>query len=78
VIPAVIIPIRCFSCGRVIAHKWDEYRKRVSAGERPGKVLDDLGFSRYCCRRMFISAVDVMEEVVQFYAKYSGGVKAAE
>jgi DNA-directed RNA polymerase subunit N len=52
--------------------------KRVSAGERPGKVLDDLGFSRYCCRRMFISAVDVMEEVVQFYAKYSGGMRAAE
>jgi len=74
----LMFPIRCFSCGRVIAHKWDEYKRRVAGGEHPGKVLDDLGFKRYCCRRMFISAVDVMSEVVDFYAKYQGGVKSAE
>ncbi|MEM2747412.1 MAG: DNA-directed RNA polymerase subunit N [Candidatus Caldarchaeum sp.] len=65
-----MFPIRCFSCGRVIAHKWDEYRARVQAGEHPRDVLDSLGFKRYCCRRMFISAVNVMDELLEFQQKY--------
>ena len=27
----MIIPIRCTSCGKVIAHKWKEYNERVQA-----------------------------------------------
>ncbi|MEM0439990.1 MAG: DNA-directed RNA polymerase subunit N [Candidatus Caldarchaeum sp.] len=67
----MMFPVRCFSCGRVIAHKWDEYRNRVNAGENPKDVLESLGFKRYCCKRMFISAVNVMDEVLEFYTKYS-------
>ncbi|MCS6768868.1 MAG: DNA-directed RNA polymerase subunit N [Candidatus Caldarchaeum sp.] len=66
----MMFPIRCFSCGRVIAHKWDEYRRRVENGESPGEVLDSMGFKRYCCRRMFISAVDFMDELLEFHQKY--------
>lgn len=66
-----MFPIRCFSCGRVIAHKWDEYKSRVNAGEHPNDVLESLGFKRYCCKRMFISAVIVMDEVLEFHQKYS-------
>ncbi|MDW8084487.1 MAG: DNA-directed RNA polymerase subunit N [Candidatus Caldarchaeum sp.] len=69
----MMFPVRCFSCGRVIAHKWDEYQRRVSAGEHPKDVLDSLGFKRYCCRRMFVSAVIVIDEVLEFYQKYSEG-----
>ncbi|MEM3091785.1 MAG: DNA-directed RNA polymerase subunit N, partial [Candidatus Pacearchaeota archaeon] len=39
----MIIPIRCFSCGKPIGHLFEEYKKRVSEGEKPGKVLDELG-----------------------------------
>lgn len=28
----MIIPVRCFSCGKVIAHKWEEFCELV--GER--------------------------------------------
>ena len=31
-------------------------------------VLDDLGFERYCCRRMFVSHLDLIEEVAPFSA----------
>lgn len=48
-------PIRCFSCGAVIGHLFPKYLKRVKAGEHAGKVLDDLGVKKYCCRRMFLS-----------------------
>ncbi len=51
--------VRCFSCGKVIAASFDEFTQRTEAGEDPGDVLDDLGITKYCCRRMFISHVDV-------------------
>ncbi|RLI88825.1 MAG: DNA-directed RNA polymerase subunit N [Candidatus Altiarchaeales archaeon] len=62
----MIIPIRCFTCGKPIAKDWDEYKKRVDAGEDPKDVLDDLGYERYCCRRMFLSHVDVIDEIMLY------------
>ncbi|WP_448578815.1 DNA-directed RNA polymerase subunit N [Thermosphaera sp.] len=62
----MLFPVRCFTCGAPIGHLWEEYEKRVKAGEEPGKVLDDLGVKRYCCRRMFLSYVDISKEVLQF------------
>ncbi|MFH1788759.1 MAG: DNA-directed RNA polymerase subunit N [Candidatus Altiarchaeota archaeon] len=62
----MIIPIRCFSCGKPIAQGWEEYDKRVSKGENPEKVLDSLGFDRYCCRRMFVSHVELIDEAMQY------------
>lgn len=62
----MIIPIRCFTCGKPIAKDWDEYNKRVSDGDAPKKVLDSLGYERYCCRRMFLSHSDIMDEVIGF------------
>ena len=61
-----MIPIRCFSCGRVIAHNWDEYKKRTKKGENPEKVLDDLGVKPYCCRRMLISHRDYIDYIMQY------------
>lgn len=61
----MMMPIRCFSCGKVIADKWEEYDKRVNKEkEDPGKVLDDIGMTRYCCRRMFISNVELIDEFI--------------
>ncbi|MEM0272037.1 MAG: DNA-directed RNA polymerase subunit N, partial [Thermoprotei archaeon] len=31
----MLFPIRCFTCGKVLSDKWDEYKKRVDAGEDP-------------------------------------------
>jgi DNA-directed RNA polymerase subunit N len=63
---AMMIPIRCFTCGKLIADRWEEFARRVKAGERPKKVLDDLGMTRYCCRRMFISQVDVVDDLLRY------------
>jgi DNA-directed RNA polymerase subunit N len=62
----MIIPIRCFSCGKPIAHLWEEYKKRVAAGEDAKKVLDSLGIERYCCRSVFLGHVDLIETVSRF------------
>jgi DNA-directed RNA polymerase subunit N len=54
-----MIPVRCLSCGKVVSAYYEEYQKRTEDGEDPKKVLDELGISRYCCRRMFITHVEV-------------------
>ena len=49
---AMIMPVRCFTCGKVLASLFEIYKKRVYIdGEEPKKVLDDLGIKRYCSRR---------------------------
>ncbi|MHA1310904.1 MAG: DNA-directed RNA polymerase subunit N [Candidatus Helarchaeota archaeon] len=62
----MIIPIRCFTCGKIIADKWEIYEERVKNGEHPKDVLDSLGIKRICCRRMFISFRDLLDEISRF------------
>lgn len=62
----MIIPIRCFSCGKPVAQDWDEYSKRIDEGEEPKKVLDDLGYERYCCRRMLYTHTELIDETMKF------------
>jgi DNA-directed RNA polymerase subunit N len=63
----LIIPVRCFTCGKLIGSKWEEFARRVKAGESAGDVLDSLGVTRYCCRRMLLSHVEILDEVLRFY-----------
>ena len=63
----MMIPVRCFSCGKVIGDKLEPFIQRVAAGESTKKVLDDLGLHRYCCRRMLISHVEIIDEILKFY-----------
>ena len=67
----MMIPVRCFTCGNLIGDKFAPFQASVKAGEEPGKVLDDLGLKRYCCRRMLISSVDVIDQVLPFYGRKS-------
>ncbi len=62
----MIIPVRCFTCGATIGDKWDEFKKKIEEGGKPGKVLDDLGVKRWCCRRMLISHIDLIEDFLPF------------
>lgn len=60
----MIIPVRCFTCGKVIGGVYQTYLKRVQLGEDPQLVLDDLGLQRYCCRRMIVAHADLIDEVI--------------
>lgn len=62
----MIIPVRCFSCGSLVGDKWEEFARRVKEGEDPQNVLDALGMKRYCCRRMLISNVEVIDEFLKY------------
>ena len=49
-----MIPIRCISCGKPVSAYFDD-------GEESKDILDDMGITRYCCRRMLISHVETWE-----------------
>lgn len=60
-----MIPVRCFTCGKVISSVWEEYKERIQL-EEPGRVLDMLGIDRYCCRRMLLSHVELIDDLAQY------------
>ena len=62
----MIIPVRCFSCGKVVGQLWEDFKKRTESGEDSEKVLNELGLKRYCCRQLFLGHVDLLKEVSQF------------
>ena len=62
----MIIPVRCFTCGKVLGHLYEDFKKRTDAGEDPGKVMNSLGLKRYCCRQLFLGHVDLLKEISQF------------
>ena len=86
----MLIPPRCFTCGEIIADKWDIYIKTVNQRKNKdttvhddneldiqyidvtkksveksieGKVLDDMGIHKYCCRLPFLSTVHLITSI---------------
>ena len=81
----MIIPIRCFTCNKVIAHLWETYLNQIQIASLKddvttrknrfvdieqleqktieGKVLDNMGMHRYCCRRMMLSHVELCDKI---------------
>lgn len=76
----MIIPVRCFTCGKVIGNKWLTFNQEVrklknEEGTNPdrveymtetnirktheGIILDRLGLNKMCCRRHFLTHVDI-------------------
>lgn len=76
----MIIPVKCFTCGNVLANKYRHYlaevrKKKLSKGlqvdrviyltkdniekSAEGEVLDDLRLFNMCCRRHFLTHVDI-------------------
>jgi len=62
----MIIPIRCFTCSKVIGDKWEKYNKDIQLGKSKKEILDELNVKRYCCRRMFLCHVETIDELLLY------------
>ncbi len=65
----MIIPIRCFTCGKVIGNKWHKYLQLLEEQKEMADIFKELGLNRYCCRRMIISHVDLIEKLLKYNSK---------
>jgi len=63
----MLVPVRCFTCGKLIADKFEDYQTKIRSDEDPAKVLDSLGIKRYCCRRMLLTSVETIHQIIPFY-----------
>lgn len=70
----MIVPVRCMTCGKVLADKWEYYVEKCKENEKKnkdapkyfdkyptGEVLDELGLTKMCCRRTMLGHVDLIE-----------------
>ena len=71
----MIIPLRCYTCGKVLADKYRYYQNETKNLEDTivnvnvknvqkslnGKVLDKLGLKRICCRVKMLTHKDLIE-----------------
>ena len=84
----MIIPIRCFTCGKILGDKWEYYQEEVlrkkmsdktlkdkmsvsvidvNADEvritPEGEVMDEMGLTRYCCRKTMLGHINLVEDI---------------
>lgn len=62
----MIVPVRCFTCGKPLGHLWEPLKRRVLAGEDSARVLDELGVTRYCCRRTLLAHIEWMDDLLKY------------
>ena len=62
----MIIPVRCFTCGKIIGNKYDRYLELLQSDYTEGDALDAMGLKRYCCRRMLLTQIDLTEPLNEY------------
>lgn len=62
----MIIPVRCFTCGKVIANKWKKFETLLNNGKSRSNAFAEVGLSRYCCRRMFLGHIDLIDKLILY------------
>jgi DNA-directed RNA polymerase I, II, and III subunit RPABC5 len=64
----MIIPVRCFTCGKVIGNKYETYVQMLLEKEKPEAAMNKLGLKRYCCRRMVLTHVNLIDKLLAYHS----------
>jgi DNA-directed RNA polymerase I, II, and III subunit RPABC5 len=62
----MLIPVRCYSCNKITGDKWIPYQNMLKSGMSAKDALDKLGLKRYCCRRILLTHVDLIEKMLKY------------
>lgn len=63
-------PIRCFTCGKVIAHLFPLFERREdtvgenTVAENTVRAFGELGLRRDCCKRMLLAHVNLADRLI--------------
>jgi DNA-directed RNA polymerase subunit N (RpoN/RPB10) len=64
-----ILPVRCYTCGKIIGGKWESYQNFLKEGMDRKDVFDKLLLKKMCCRRMFMGHVDLIDSLLKYDQK---------
>ncbi len=62
----MIIPIRCFTCGTLIADKYQIFLTELEKKEKKeniDEIFKELKLKRYCCRRMLYTQSNILNKL---------------
>lgn len=62
----MIIPIRCFTCGKIIGDKWDKYQKLLNENMNISEIFNIIDLKRICCRRMLMTHVNIIDHLIKY------------
>lgn len=62
----MLMPVRCFSCGFPVGEYYEKYNELLKKGKSSKDALDELKIEKYCCRRMLLSNVDYIHELLKY------------
>jgi DNA-directed RNA polymerase I, II, and III subunit RPABC5 len=62
----MIIPIRCYTCNKIIADKYRKYQMLMKEGKISSQdILEkELNLNRYCCKTLITSHIDIIENII--------------
>ena len=49
------LPVRCFTCNKVIGHLENEYVRVMGDENKVEDFFNNKGIRRFCCKRMFMT-----------------------
>jgi DNA-directed RNA polymerases I, II, and III subunit RPABC5 len=71
----MIIPVRCYSCGKTLAHLYEPYRKLLDEDMTEAEALQAVGATRICCRRMLMTHIDLIDNLMPFNGPVIGSMQ---
>ena len=62
----MLIPVRCYTCGKVTGNKWDHYNDLLKSGKTQPQAFKILGLKRYCCKRILLGHIDIVNTLMAY------------
>jgi len=53
---------------QVIGNKYETYVGKIASGTEPATAMNELGLKRYCCRRMVLTHVNLIDKLLAYHS----------
>ena len=59
----MLFPIRCMTCSKLLNSKYKKYQELTKNNDP--KVFEKLNIKRYCCKRIFLSEINLYDKIAK-------------
>ena len=67
-----MIPVRCFTCNKILGRYEETFKKYTGREE---EFFQEFGFTRYCCRKILLTHVDIFQTALSHHPSKEGLVR---